>query len=198
MPSYGPDVQLDEVAFIHPSVQLYGKVAIGKGSSVWPSVVMRAEMFEVTIGEHTNIQDFVMVHVGDRSPTHIGSYCSIAHHCTIHGCTIGDNCLVGVNATIMDDCVVGKNSIVAGGSFLKEGTVIPENSIVVGVPGKVIKSRNNWLKNRFNAFMYHHNALCYARGEHRGWTGPEFEQAGRAELARLQAEYDLLYGTVQD
>ena len=94
----------------------------------------------------------------------------------------------------MDGCVVGDNSIVAGGAFLKEGTIIPENSIVVGVPAKVIRTQNNWLKNRFNAFMYHYNAGCYARGEHRGWTGPEFEAAARAEHARLEQEYARRFG----
>lgn len=194
MQQLGPDVTLENVTFVHPSVQIYGKVTVGEGSSVWPNTVMRAEMFDISIGRYTNIQDFVMIHVGDRTPTRIGDFCSITHHGTIHGCTIGDNCLIGINATLMDGCVVGDNSIIAGGTFLKEGTVIPENSIVVGVPGKVIRTQNNWLKNRFNAFMYHHNATCYARGEHRGWSGPEFEKMTRAELARLQAEFTEVFG----
>jgi len=195
MHDYGPEVSSERATFIHPSVQIYGKVDIDEGSSVWLNTAMRAEMFEIRIGRYTNIQDFVMIHVGDKTPTIIGDYCSITHHCTIHGCTIGDNCLIGINATIMDGCVVGDNTIVAGGAFLKEGTVIPENSIVVGVPGKVIRTQNNWLKNRFNAFMYHHNACCYTRGEHRGWSGPEFEEKARAEMARLQREYAELFGT---
>jgi len=194
MQQFGPEVTLENIAFCHPSVQIYGRVTVGEGSSLWPNTVMRAEMFDIRIGRFTNIQDFVMIHVGDRTPTHIGDHCSITHHCTIHGCSIGDNCLIGINATIMDGCVVGENSIVAGGTFLKEGTVVPENSIVVGVPGKVIRTQNNWLKNRFNAFMYHHNAQCYARGEHRGWSGSDFEAMARKELARLQAAYTERFG----
>ena len=198
MQEFGPDVVLNDVAFIHPSAQIYGKISIGEGSSVWPNTVMRSEMKEITIGMHTNIQDFSMIHVGDRTPTHIGSYCSITHHCTIHGCTIGDNCLIGINATIMDGCVIGDNCIVAGGTFLKENTIIPANSIVMGTPGKVTRTRNNWLKNRFNAFMYNHNAQCYARGEHRGWCGPQFEEKARKQFALLQGEFEMLYGTVLD
>ena len=78
-----------------------------------------------------------MIHVGSSTGTVIGAHCTITHHCTIHGCTIGDNCLIGINATIMDGAVIGENCIVAGGSFIKERTVIPDNSIVMGIPGKV-------------------------------------------------------------
>lgn len=187
--AFGEDVQLGDVAFIHPTVQIYGKVSLAEGVSVWPNVVMRAEMHEVTIGANTNIQDFVMVHVGDFTPTHIGANCSVTHHCTIHGCTIGDNCLIGIGATIMDGCVIGDNCIIAGGSFLKEGTVIPDNSIVMGIPGKVTKQRNNQVKNRFNAYMYRVNGEAYAKGNHRIWSDPRFLAEAKAEMARLQAEY---------
>ena len=187
------DEIVNKAAFVHPSATVYGKVTLAEGSSLWPNVVVRAEMFEVKVGAYTNIQDFVMIHVGDRTPTVIGDYCSITHHCTIHGCVIGDNCLVGINATIMDGCVIGDNCIIAGGSFLKEGTRIPDNSIVMGTPGKVTRSANNWVKNRFNAYMYHHNALCYAKGEHRGWSTADFQQHARSEMGRLQTEFTRLY-----
>jgi len=195
MQDFGPDVTLNEVGFVHPSAQIYGKVQIGEGSSVWPNVVMRSESHEINIGKYTNIQDFTMVHVGERSSTHIGDYCSITHHATIHGCTIGDNCLIGINATVMDGCVVGDNCIVAGGAFLTEGTHIPDNSVVVGMPAKVIRTQNNWLKNRLNAFMYAYNATRYAQGEHRAWSGPEFETLFQQESARLQAEYTEIFGS---
>ncbi len=111
-----------------------------------------------------------MLHIGDNTGTYIGSHCSITHHCTIHGCTIGDNCLIGINSTIMDGCVIGNNCIIAGHTFLKEGTVIPDNSIVMGTPGKVIRTQNNYTRCRMNAFMYYRNALAYAKEEHREWA----------------------------
>jgi carbonic anhydrase/acetyltransferase-like protein (isoleucine patch superfamily) len=185
----GPDVSLQDPAFIHPSALIYGKVKIGRGVSVWPQVVMRAEFYDIEIGEYTNIQDFVMIHVGSATPTRIGAYCSITHHCIIHGCTIGDNCLIGINATIMDGCVIGDNCTIAGGSFLKEGTVIPDNSIVMGTPGKVTRSDNGYIKNRFNAFLYHRNALAYADGRHREWDSPAFQQSAKEEMERLVAEF---------
>ena len=189
MTGYGPDVRLDDPSFIHPSVLLYGKVRVEPGASIWPQVVARAEMFDIRIGAHTNIQDFVMLHVGATTGTYIGEHCSITHHCTIHGCTIGDNCLIGINATIMDGCVIGDNCIIAGGAFLKERTVIPDNSIVMGVPGKVVREQNNWVANRFNAWLYEQNGLAYAKGAHRAWDGPEFLEQSRLKMESLQSEF---------
>ncbi len=183
----GPDVKLIAPAFIHDTALLYGDVTIREGASVWPHVVMRAEMFRIDIGPNTNIQDFVMVHVGGGFDTIVGANCSITHHVTLHGCTIGDNCLIGIGATIMDGCVIGENTIVAGAAFLKEGTIIPANSIVMGAPGKVTKTRNNAFANAFNAFMYRKNAEAYARGDYRTWASAAFAQEAEAEKARLLA-----------
>jgi len=175
MHAYGPDVVLQAPAFIHPSALLFGRVKVYQGVSIWPYAVIRSEVHEVVIGEKTNIQDFVMIHVGLQSGTHIGNNCSITHHCTLHGCTIGDNCLIGINSTIMDGCVIGNNCILAGHTFLREGTVVPDNSIVMGAPGKVFKTRDCGEANRLNAHAYHENALAYARrGHHRRWSDPDF------------------------
>lgn len=183
----GPDVVLRNPAYIHETAHLYGKVTIEENASVWINVVARAEHKEIVIGAYTNIQDFVMLHIGDRTPTIIGSHCSITHHCTIHGCTIGDNCLIGINSTIMDGCVIGENSIVAGHTFLKEGTVVPPNSIVMGTPGAVVRTQNNFVRNRMNAHFYYRNALAYAAGNYREWERPGFQNDVMAELQRLQA-----------
>nr|WP_277346033.1 hypothetical protein [Sneathiella chinensis] len=129
-----------------------------------------------------------MIHIGDTTGTYIGNHCSITHHCTIHGCTIGDNCLIGINTTIMDGCVIGDNCIIAGHSFLKEGTVIPDNSIVMGTPGKVVRSQNNYVKCRTNAFLYYRNALAYSKGEHREWESDRCRDAVRDEISKLVSE----------
>jgi carbonic anhydrase/acetyltransferase-like protein (isoleucine patch superfamily) len=188
MAEIGPDVTLNNPAYIHSTAHLYGKISVGENASIWINVVARAEHKEIVIGSHTNIQDFVMLHIGDASGTYIGNHCSITHHCTIHGCTIGDNCLIGINSTIMDGCVIGENSIVAGHTFLKEGSIIPPNSIVMGAPGKVVRTQNNFIANRMNAYLYYQNALAYAAGQYRAWEQPEFPGQAIAELARLQAE----------
>ena len=98
----------------------------------------------------------------------------------LHGCTIGDNCLIAIGATVMEGAVIGENSIVGGHAFVPDGMVVPPNSIVMGTPARVVRTANNFVANRVNAMLYHHNAQCYARGEHRGWEGPEYEAAARA------------------
>jgi carbonic anhydrase/acetyltransferase-like protein (isoleucine patch superfamily) len=189
MNDYGALVTLNEPAFIHPTALIYGKVTIGPGSSTWANTVIRAENHEVVIGSNTNIQDFTMVHVGSSTPSIIGDNCSVAHHCTVHGCIIENNCLVGINATIMDGAVVGANTIVAGGAFVTEKMIIPENSIVAGIPAKVIKTRNNRDANCYNAILYNLNAEAYARGEHRAWEDAETIAEAKRRLEIFQTAH---------
>ena len=173
---------IHQSVFIAPGAKLYGKLSLAEGSSVWPNAVIRAEVQDVSIGRYTNLQDFVMVHVGFDHPTHIGDFCSITHHATVHGAVIEDQCLVGIGATIMDGAVVGTGSIVAGGAFITEGSVFPPNSIIAGVPAKRIRERDSARANRLNAWQYHRNAQAYEAGNHRAWDGPEY----RAWLEDLQ------------
>lgn len=167
MPHIGPLVTLDNPAFIHDTAQLQGKVYVGPGASIWTYAVTRCEMYEIRIGARTNIQDFVMIHVGNNSPTIIGEDCSITHHATLHGCQIGDRCLIGINATIMDSAVIGDNSIVAGHAIVSEGSQFPANSIIGGVPAKVLASRDNGDANLKNAQFYEAIAAQYAAGNER-------------------------------
>lgn len=167
MAHIGPDVVQQGVAFIHDTAQLHGKVVLGPGVSVWPYVVTRAELFEIRVGARSNIQDHVMVHVGYRTPTIIGEDCSITHHATLHGCEIGDRCLIGINATVMDGAKIGANSIVAGHTIITENSEFPENSIIAGVPGKLVGTRDNSKANLANARFYEMNGRNYAAGHER-------------------------------
>ena len=185
MTRFGPGVTLNDPAFIHESALVYGHVTIGEGSSLWPYVVIRSEMHEVVIGKRTNIQDFVMIHVGNATPTIIGDNCSITHHVTVHGAEIGDNCLIGINATLMDGAKVGANSIVAGHSIVTEGTEFPPNSIIAGSPAKLVKTRDNRVANVMNARFYYENALAYAAGDHRVTDRESFRKAMEEEMAKL-------------
>jgi carbonic anhydrase/acetyltransferase-like protein (isoleucine patch superfamily) len=178
-----------ESAFIHSTALLFGDVRCATGSSIWPNAVLRSEHEYISIGENTNIQDFAMIHVGHNTATIIGANCSITHHCTIHGCIIEDNCLIGINATIMDGAVIGKNSIVGPHSLVREGQIIPPNSIVVGAPATVVKTRNNYVANKMNAWMYLVNAQGYAKGDHRVWASDWFKSEAKARaLAFAQEE----------
>ena len=175
-------------AWIAPSAELYGDVRLAEGVSIWPKVVMRAEAAYIEIGACSNIQDFVMIHYGNDCPSIIGEYCSITHHATVHGARVGDHCLIGINATLMDGCVIGENSIVAGHSIVSEGSVIPPNAIVAGVPGKVVGERNNRLANRLNAVAYLENALAFARGNHRRWSEEDYKEKMRTLMAEWAAD----------
>lgn len=165
--AFGPLVEIAEDALIHDTALIHGKVSLGPRVSVWPNVVIRAERDAVEIGEGTNLQDFVMVHVGTNTGTKVGRNCSITHHVTIHGCEIGDDCLIGINATIMDGAKIGAGSIVAGHAIVTENAEFPPNSIIAGVPAKRVAERDCTVPNRGNADWYWRNAQAYAHGVHR-------------------------------
>jgi carbonic anhydrase/acetyltransferase-like protein (isoleucine patch superfamily) len=180
-------IDVSKAAFVHPSALLFGKLTLGDGASIWPYVVARAEMHAITIGDYTNIQDFTMIHVGYDTPTVIGAYCSITHRATLHGCTIGDYCLVGIGATIMDGAVIGENSIVGEHALVRPGFVAPPNSIVAGVPARVVRSQDNLAANRMNALFYHENALAYARGNFRVGEDPALAQKLAAQVKAISS-----------
>ena len=179
-------------AYIDPSAQMYGRVTLREGSSIWCNAVIRCEAAHVDIGAFSNVQDFVMIHTDPGRPVVVGSHCSITHHATLHGCTIGDNVLIGINATVYGGAVIGDNSIVGQHAYVKDGTLIPPNSIVVGSPAKVIRTANNWIANRINALFYHRNALAYSAGDHRAWDGPEFEDWAAGVMAQVGREFAAL------
>jgi carbonic anhydrase/acetyltransferase-like protein (isoleucine patch superfamily) len=182
-PPFGASVKLDRPSYIDPTVRIFGDVEVGEGSNLWPYSVIRAEMHGVRIGKFCNVQDHAMIHVGGETPTVIGDYCSITHRVVVHGAEIGDHCLIGIGAVLMDRVKVGRNSIVAGGAFLTEGTVIPENSIVMGMPGKVVATRDNFRQTHRNALIYYENGLAYAQGQHDVWSDAEM-------IARVEAQVE--------
>ncbi len=123
-----------------------------------------------------------MLHVGYATGLKIGAYCSITHRAVLHGCTIGDNCLIGIGATVMDGAVIGENSIVGEQALVRSGFIAPPNSIVAGIPARIIRTQDNRKANRINAIMYHENALAYARGHHRTWSESDFASRVSARL----------------
>ena len=186
--------RFSRAAYIDPTARIFGNVDIGEAASLWPYAVVRAESHIVRIGRFTNLQDHVIVHVGFHSGTIVGDYCSITHRAVLHGCTIGDNCLIGIGATIMEGAVIGDNCIVAGHSFVADNTVVPANSVVIGTPAKVVRTANNFVANRVNALLYHRNALAYARGDHRAWEGPEYEAERRRWNEEAEREFAAKFG----
>jgi len=183
----GPDVHLDRPAYVDPTARIYGTVSAGEASSFWPYSVIRAEGAAVRIGRCCNIQDGVVVHVGGGRGTTIGDYCSIAHRAVVHGAEIGDDCLIGIGAVVMDGAKIGRRSVVGAMALVPPGTEIPEGSVVMGVPGKVVTSRDNFVATRRNALIYHRNALAYAVGCHDAWRGEDFARWREDIIGRLTA-----------
>jgi len=125
--------------FVAPNASIQGDVVLGEGSSVFYGAVLRGDIAEIRIGEGTNIQDNAVVHLADDLGAIIGDYCTIGHAAILHACTVGDECLIGMGATVLDGAVVGARSIVGANSLVPQGMQIPPESMVYGSPAKVIR-----------------------------------------------------------
>jgi carbonic anhydrase/acetyltransferase-like protein (isoleucine patch superfamily) len=112
-------------------------VRLAAGASVWYNAVLRADSDEITVGERSNLQDNVSVHVDSGHPVVIGADVSVGHNAVVHGCTIGDGSLIGMGSVILSGAMIGDGCLVAGGAVVLEGTVIPAGSLVAGVPARV-------------------------------------------------------------
>ncbi|MDR3228515.1 MAG: gamma carbonic anhydrase family protein [Puniceicoccales bacterium] len=130
------DPQIDPSAVVLPGATLIGAVKLGPKASVFPGAVLRGDIERIEIGEGTNVQDGVVIHLADDLPCLVGKFVTIGHRAMVHACTIGDGCLIGMNATVLDGAVIGAGSIVAAHALVPPGTVVPPNSIVMGVPAK--------------------------------------------------------------
>jgi carbonic anhydrase/acetyltransferase-like protein (isoleucine patch superfamily) len=130
--------RVDPTAYIDQSAQVIGDVDIGAESSVWMSVVIRGDVHRIRIGRRSNVQDGTVVHVmKDTHATTIGDNVTIGHAAIVHGCTIEDQCLIGMGAILLNGSRVGAQTIVAAGTLLVEGMNVPPRSLVMGSPGKV-------------------------------------------------------------
>ena len=130
----------DEDWFVADSATVVGSVILKHNVSVWFNAVVRGDNDLITIGENSNIQDGAVLHVDPDMPLTIGRGVTVGHMAMLHGCTIGDNTLIGIKAVVMNTAVVGKNCIIGANSLVTEGKIIPDNSLVVGSPAKVIRS----------------------------------------------------------
>ncbi len=127
-------------AYVHPSAVVCGDVRLGKNCSIWPTSVLRGDINYIEVGEGSNVQDGTIVHLADDHPVVIGKYVTIGHKAMIHACTIEDECLIGMGAIILDGARIGRQSIIGAGALVTEGMVVPEGSMVLGLPGKVVKT----------------------------------------------------------
>ena len=124
------------MAFIHPSATIVGNVTLGERVSVWPGAVLRGDCAPITVGDESNIQDCVVLHVDYDAPCTIGRRVTVGHRAIVHGATVEDECLIGMGAIVLNGARVGAGSILAAGTVIAEGTVVEPNSLWAGVPGK--------------------------------------------------------------
>jgi carbonic anhydrase/acetyltransferase-like protein (isoleucine patch superfamily) len=160
-----------ESAWVAPSADVIGDVTIGEQASIWYHCVLRGDIAAISIGAQTNIQDLTMVHVDVDTPAVIGARVGIGHRAIIHGCTIEDECLIGMGAIVLSHAVIGEGSVVAAGAIVLEGTEVPPRSLVVGVPARIIRDVDEALSGRIRDTVEHYRAL---KEGHRAGRWTEF------------------------
>lgn len=136
--------------YVAPNAVLAGDVAIGDFVSVWHGAVLRGDFDAVEVGENSNVQDNVVVHVDRGLPAQVGRRVTVGHAAVIHGCVIEDECLIGMNATINSGAFIGRRSVVASGAVVPEGAEFPEESVIVGVPANVLRPLDEALRRRID------------------------------------------------
>ena len=137
IPLPGREPRIPDSAHVLPNVVIAGDVHLGERVGIYPGASLRAEEEQIAIGDDSNVQDSCSLHVDAGSPLTIGARVSIGHNAVVHGCTVEDDVLIGMHATVMNGAVVGSGSLIAAGALVTEGMVVPPNSLVAGVPGKV-------------------------------------------------------------
>ena len=137
---------------------MLGDVTLGPRASVWYGAVLRGDMDRVVVGESTNLQDGTIVHVDEGQPALIGARVGVGHRAILHGCTVEDDCLIGMGSVLLNGVVIGSGSVVAAGAVVREGMVVPAGSLVMGVPARVARPVDQTLRARIAATWQHYVA----------------------------------------
>ena len=162
LPFDGVLPEIDPSAYVAPTATLIGRVRVAADAVVMFGAVLRADRDAIVLGPGSNLQDNVVVHGDPGSPALIGSGVSVGHGAVVHGCTIEDDCLIGMNATVLNGARIGAGSLVAGGAVVLEGTEVPPRSLVAGVPGKVRRGIGDEELERIRANAATYRALAQA------------------------------------
>ena len=162
----GQAPRLGEGTWIADSAQVIGKVVLGENASVWFGAVLRGDNETLTVGRNSNVQDMSVLHSDIGSPLTIGENVTIGHQVMLHGCTIGDNTLIGIQSVILNNARIGRNSIVGAGSVVTEGKEFPDNSLIIGAPARVVRTLDDAAaaKLRQSADNYVANGRRFAEG----------------------------------
>jgi carbonic anhydrase/acetyltransferase-like protein (isoleucine patch superfamily) len=147
---------IDGTAFIAPGAIVVGRVSLGRSSSVWYNAVLRGDTEAITVGDDTNLQDLTMVHADPGQPCMVGSRVSVGHRVILHGCTIEDECLIGMGAIVLNGVRIGTGSVIGAGAVLVEGMQVPPGSLVLGVPGRVVRAVDDAMRGRIDYAWRHY------------------------------------------
>ncbi|TCS79592.1 gamma carbonic anhydrase family protein [Pectinatus cerevisiiphilus] len=131
---------IDKKAYVFEDGCVIGMVELAEYSSIWFNATVRGDIAPIKIGKYTNIQDNAVLHVADDLPCIVGDYVTVGHSAILHACTVENNCLIGMNATVLDGSVIGEGSIVGACALVTKNTIIPPHSLVLGMPAKVVKT----------------------------------------------------------
>jgi carbonic anhydrase/acetyltransferase-like protein (isoleucine patch superfamily) len=135
-----PSLPEDDEYWIAPTAAVIGNVVLKKNASIWFGAVLRGDNDPIVVGEGSNVQDNSVLHTDVGQPLIIGDHVTIGHKVMLHGCAIGDGSLVGIGAIVLNGAVIGRNCLIGAGSLITEGKIIPDNSLVMGSPGKVVRT----------------------------------------------------------
>ena len=158
--------QIAESAWIADSAQVMGDVQLGADASVWFGTVVRGDTAHITIGEGTNVQDASVLHADEGMPLTIGRHVTVGHQVMLHGCTIGDESLIGIGVIVLNGAKIGKNCLVGAGALVTEGKEFPDGSMIIGSPARVVRQLTpEQIEGlRRSAQHYIHNARRFRAG----------------------------------
>ena len=161
-----PSLPEDDDFWIAPGAHVMGRVTLGQAASVWFGAVLRGDNEMITVGAGSNIQENCVLHTDMGYPLSIGAGCTIGHKAILHGCTIGENSLIGMGATILNGARIGRDCLIGAGALVTEGKEIPDGSLVMGAPGKVVRSLDATAIEalRESARHYQQNARRFRKG----------------------------------
>lgn len=159
-------VVAEDEYFVAEGAVVLGRVVLKARASVWFNAVLRGDNDVITVGRDSNVQDGAVLHTDPGFPLLIGDYCTIGHQVMLHGCVIGDNTLIGINSVVLNGAKIGRNCLIGANTLITEGKEIPDNSMVMGAPGKVVRTldENAVAGLKASAVHYVENARRYRNG----------------------------------
>lgn len=158
-----------ESVWIAPDASVVGKIHIGRNVGIWFGAVLRGDTEAITVGDDTNVQEHTIMHTDPGCPLTVGVGCTVGHRALLHGCTIGDNSLIGMGAIVLNNARIGSNCLVGAGALVTEGKEFPDGSLIVGSPAKVIRQLDEQAIARLRVSAAHY--VANARRFKAGLTG---------------------------